>query len=34
MFGKDLFTVDLDQDLVTCPAGHERTRVPVRTGSS
>lgn len=23
MFGKDLFTVDLDQDLVTCPAGHE-----------
>lgn len=23
LFGKDLFTVDLDHDIVTCPAGHD-----------
>jgi len=32
MFGKDLFTVDLDQDIVVCPAGHEADIVRGRDG--
>ena len=32
LFSKDVFAVDLDEDTVTCPAGHEADIVRNRTG--